>query len=239
MSVKRLHQDEVDKEKNDWASLCGDMIRALVHIDPSLLPALYLVNKGFQAALDDNPNALHWEKYFNTVPGYSDYTPGAARGKTWKDLVKARLTLPQTYYLIAEYPCFACGELAQFHAVQLTMVLFSIGDRKCACGRRHTAQDPIMNWKVLRVRLSSLPVLSGNATDGDVVLGLRAEDFPVFGEVVLTLRPKLYTWNWHLKQICCVYNDPLFGPRKYRVVAWPTDIPTKQACRIARFVGFV
>lgn len=218
--MKRVRQE--GEMEDDWASLCGDMVRALVHAEPALLPALYLVNKGFHAALDDNPNALYWEKYFNSVPGYSDYVPQP----TWKDLVKIRRTLAPSYYLKVEEPCWSCGHLVR--PLPRKRLGLRVVAPSCKCGKIHTSQDPITSWKLTREPLSALPVLTVDAEEVD----LAVLDNFFAGDSSFRWR---LTWNWRLQQIFFVW--PMYTIRSL-FAARAEDIPTDQQRHLGRFVGF-
>jgi hypothetical protein len=231
--MKRVRQDDEEEkeEKVDWASLCGDMVRALVHTEPRLLPGLYLVNKGFHAALDtDDPNAPYWEKYFNSVSGYSDYAPSNAYG-TWKALVKERHLLTPTYYIKIENPCWPCG-----HSISISPLVALC--YLCKCGNKHTPLDPITSWKPTRLALVELPIVYEAATETP----LQFRDcFPHIGSNARTGCPSWFTWNWRLQQIMRLEETNSFTKtiRSVLAAALLKDIPKDQAWKVARFVGFM
>jgi hypothetical protein len=231
--MKRVRQDDEEEkeEKVDWASLCGDMVRALVHTEPRLLPALYLVNKGFHAVLDsDDPNAPYWKKYFNSVSGYSDYAPSNAYG-TWKALVKERHLLPPTYYIKIENPCWPCGHLVSSSPVMALSY-------PCGCGNKHTLRDPITSWKPTRLALVELPIVYEAATETP----LHFRDFlPHIGSNTRMAGPSWFTWNWRLQQIMRFEETNSFTKttRSVLAAALPQDIPKDQVWKVARFVGIV
>jgi hypothetical protein len=226
------------EEAPDWGRLINDLVREIAHTEPSLLPALYRVNKGFHSALDgDNANAPYWKKYFYSVPGFSKYSldpssfpfPLGNRPLTWKDLVKIRPWLPFEYYLNIESPCWPCGNLVPG--------LFNMG-MLCACGSQHSP-GPITRWKP--VLLALIEVRLPKADESDIGIHLLHETAHIGSTYSTIARSSYYLWNGPLQQINSVTYQrfPPHNKETTLVAALPKDIPLGQEWRVARFVGFV
>jgi hypothetical protein len=238
--MKRVRPQEEEKEKEeapraDWGALCADLVRTLVHLDPSLLPALYLVNKDFHSALDtDDANALYWNNYFHSVPGYSDYAPDppcvefiVIDGQTWKALVKLRHTLSPAYYLSLEHPCWPCGNPVP------NIPMYALSSQ-CVCGKKHHWREPITSWEPRLLLLDHVPVKEENMR-----LGFRHP--PWVGCTGRMAGPAYFQWIALTQQIWRVEETNSFTKETRQVLAAarPEDIPEDKAWQVARFVGFV
>lgn len=231
-TMKRLHEGDVDEKENVWASLCGDMVRALVHAEPTLLPALYLVNKGFHAALDtDNPNAAYWERYFNAKPGYSVYALGHENVTTWKELLKIRHKLTPRYYIKIANPCWQCGCLVPASSDDAMYTA-------CACGQEHSTWEKITQWEPRLIQLDKMPVLYAGQ-NANLFISTE-EHHPHIGCNVGQYSQYIFTFNHQLQQILRVeYTvNGSKGSRDEIAAALPGDIPRRDAWRIAQFRGF-
>jgi hypothetical protein len=108
--MKRLREEEKEEAGMGWDSLCADVIRALAKLDPSLLPALYLVNTACREALDAEPSAIYWQHCLYATPGFSDWQPGDEY-PTWRALLAARARglLEPRYYMVLRGKRWLCG----------------------------------------------------------------------------------------------------------------------------------
>jgi len=217
----------------DWADLFYDLVRLIVRQEPAILPALYRVNKHFQAALEeDDPNAPYWEKWFHSKPGYSQYTPTSSatlrithRPCTWKQLTRIRPRLEFQYFVKVESPCWSCG------------IKTGARHRPSVCSISHYHTEAITSWETCLVPITNMKFpLHGHplwfsCVDGDYPF-FPMRDYPFF-PMRMSVVP--FVWDALLQQI--LYHGQDYKPVVAAALA--KDIPKGEEWRIARFVGIV
>jgi hypothetical protein len=243
--MKRIHDHIVDNIgtcDEDWASLNGDLVRALACVLPTLLPSLYLVSKHYHTALAlAPPNAPLWQAYFHSSPGYSDYKADADFEETWKDLVKQRRDLERVFYLHVQQPQFACDGRT------------NLSVWPCYCGQPDCGprgpNHPIKRWvdrnvtlerEPARLMMAQLPVRSSFASSHDAML-LKFRSYASVGFASRRGGPSIYVWDplndcvWQEQEL----NSFTRETRVTLVAARKEDITDKDAWRVDRFVGII
>lgn len=227
--MKRLREEKEVTAHAPWLELCGDLVRAIVCTELSLLPSLYLVCKSFHNSLSNSSPSL-WKAYFYFVPGYSDYEEAADLPEKWKVLVRFCHPLYPTYYLHIRHPAWPCGHpLPQYLPLPM---------RVCECGVTHDigTLGKVSNWEDLKKAVADLPSM-------DKPCELRFLDLPaVIGCTGRMAGPSYYEWN--PAQSCIYHVQELNSETKSTrrtLAAAPEKILAADASnwRAAIFVGFV
>lgn len=241
--MSKRHFEEFDEKEEEqggakrprvcapWAELCGDLLRALVCTEPSLLPALYLVCKAYKELLDSDPNGLYWKLYFNSVPGYSDYVPGVnftdrpSFFHDWRTLVWVRKELRPRYYFKLQHPVWPCGRSVPDSPSQAILMF-------CRCGTKHSPRTPITAWLDETIKLDCLPV-------PDQPLKFSGYSNTHIGCTWRMAGPCWYVYNDVTETILHVEETSLLtkATRTVLAAARPEDIPADKQWQVARVVG--
>ena len=236
---KRIHEEEENlatkrprQVDSQWGDLCGDLLRELVCAVPSLLPALYLVCKMYKALFDNDPNGRHWQLYFNSVPGYSDYSPlfclPPRTFDDWRSLVRGREHLAPRYYLKLQHPVWPCGLPVPISVLQAIFL-------PCKCGVQHSPRDPITTWTDVTIELKELPFLAVR----DQSLQVCNPNDHV-GCTWTMSGPSWFVYDGATETILRkTQRSPFHGePSSVLTAARIADIPEGKKWQVARFVGF-